>query len=114
MAQVISHCISGALIQWHLLNSDDSANPVLYHQISTPTALVLLPTPDFTMPYNVIMLTSTLMALAYGMTFNQMFRRFHLPGPEREVPPLKRAVRFLFVGLWQWLRHKMRPHAHSD
>lgn len=41
------------------------------------TSLLLpLPTPDFSMPYNVIILTSTVMALAFGGIFNLLVRRF--------------------------------------
>jgi len=44
--------------------------------IRTTTLLLSLPTPDFSMPYNVIILTSTVMALAFGMVFNLLVRRF--------------------------------------
>lgn len=40
------------------------------------TSLLLpLPTPDFSMPYNVIILTSTVIALAFGTVFNLLVRR---------------------------------------
>ncbi|KAL3421655.1 GPI transamidase component GPI16 [Phlyctema vagabunda] len=44
--------------------------------IRTTSLLLSLPTPDFSMPYNVIILTSTVMALAFGMVFNLLVRRF--------------------------------------
>ena len=44
--------------------------------IRTSSLLLPLPTPDFSMPYNVIILTSTVMALAFGMIFNLLVRRF--------------------------------------
>lgn len=44
--------------------------------IRTTSLLLPLPTPDFSMPYNVIILTSTVMALAFGMIFNLLVRRF--------------------------------------
>lgn len=43
--------------------------------IRTTSLLLPLPTPDFSMPYNVIILTSTVMALAFGMIFNLLIRR---------------------------------------
>ena len=43
--------------------------------IRTSSLLLPLPTPDFSMPYNVIILTSTVMALAFGMIFNLLVRR---------------------------------------
>lgn len=44
--------------------------------IRTTSLLLPLPTPDFSMPYNVIILTSTVMALAFGTIFNRLVRRF--------------------------------------
>ncbi|KAL8741769.1 MAG: hypothetical protein Q9190_005659 [Brigantiaea leucoxantha] len=58
------------------------------------TSLLLpLPTPDFSMPYNVIILTSTVMALAFGMIFNLLVRRFVGADevPKWEVAKLIRA-----------------------
>lgn len=46
-----------------------------YH-MRTMSLLVYLPTPDFSMPYNVIILTSTVVALAFGSIFNIIVRRF--------------------------------------
>ena len=44
--------------------------------IRTTSLLLSLPTPDFSMPYNVIILTSTVMALAFGSVFTLLVRRF--------------------------------------
>lgn len=44
--------------------------------VRTTSLLLSLPTPDFSMPYNVIILTSTVMALAFGSIFNILVRRF--------------------------------------
>ena len=54
--------------------------------IRTTSLLLPLPTPDFSMPYNVIILTSTVMALAFGSIFNLLVRRF--VGVD-EAPPNK-------------------------
>jgi phosphatidylinositol glycan class T len=53
------------------------------YQIRTTSLLLNLPTPDFSMPYNTIILSSTVMALAFGSVFNLLVRR--LVGAE-EVP----------------------------
>ncbi|GAA5928411.1 hypothetical protein JCM3775_000604 [Rhodotorula graminis] len=45
-------------------------------RLTTPTTLVSLPTPDFSMPYNVIILTSTVIALYFGSVLNGMVRRW--------------------------------------
>lgn len=51
----------------------DQPTPVY---VRTTSLLLALPTPDFSMPYNVIILTSTVMALAFGSIFNILIRRF--------------------------------------
>lgn len=45
------------------------------YEVRTTSLLVTLPTPDFSMPYNVIILTSTVMALVFGLVFNLLIRR---------------------------------------
>ena len=50
----------------------------------TTPLLLMLPTPDFSMPYNVIILTSTVMALGFGGFFNMVVRR--MVGRD-EAPP---------------------------
>ncbi|CAG7848170.1 SubName: Full=Related to GPI-anchor transamidase complex subunit Gpi16 {ECO:0000313/EMBL:CCA75436.1} [Serendipita indica DSM 11827] len=47
----------------------------------TPPLLADLATPDFSMPYNVIILSGALIALLFGMTFNMLTRRFVLVKP---------------------------------
>lgn len=44
--------------------------------VRTTSLLLPLPTPDFSMPYNVIILTSTVMALGFGGIYNILVRRF--------------------------------------
>ena len=41
----------------------------------TPALLVDLATPDFSMPYNVIILSCTLIALLFGSVFNCLTRK---------------------------------------
>ncbi|KAJ5826115.1 hypothetical protein N7474_003253 [Penicillium riverlandense] len=43
--------------------------------IRSTSLLLPLPTPDFSMPYNVIILTSTVIALGFGTIFNILVRR---------------------------------------
>ncbi|KAJ5702288.1 hypothetical protein N7488_009836 [Penicillium malachiteum] len=50
----------------------ENAQPIY---IRTTSLLLPLPTPDFSMPYNVIILTSTVIALAFGTVFNILVRR---------------------------------------
>jgi GPI-anchor transamidase subunit T len=44
--------------------------------IRTTPLMLPLPTPDFSMPYNVIILTSTVIALAFGTVYNILVRQF--------------------------------------
>jgi phosphatidylinositol glycan class T len=57
-----------------LINPQSSDNKGIY--LRTTSLLLPLPTPDFSMPYNVIILTSTVMALGFGNIFNLLVRRF--------------------------------------
>lgn len=57
-----------------LSNSSDNPSEAVY--LRTTNLLLSLPTPDFSMPYNVIILTSTVMALAFGSIYNLLVRRF--------------------------------------
>lgn len=53
-----------------------SSSPEDAYVMRTSSLLLALPTPDFSMPYNVIILTSTVMALVFGTVFNILVRRF--------------------------------------
>lgn len=72
-----------------LLNQVDENNNVKPVYLRTTSLLLSLPTPDFSMPYNVIILTSTVMALAFGSMFNILIRRFVA---FEEVPQSKIAL----------------------
>ncbi|KAJ3044984.1 hypothetical protein HDV00_012404 [Rhizophlyctis rosea] len=66
-----------------------SADGVTTERMYTETILIRLPTPDFSMPYNVITLTCTLMALFFGSMFNLLMREFHVVEVKSEVKPSK-------------------------
>lgn len=59
-----------------ILNEVDANGSPKDVYIRTTSLLLPLPTPDFSMPYNVIILTSTVMALAFGSIYNLLVRRF--------------------------------------
>lgn len=64
------------------------------------TALLLnLPTPDFSMPYNVIIFTSTAIALAFGGMFNLLVRRFVAAneGPEGALVKWRNRLKALRI-----------------
>jgi hypothetical protein len=56
------------------LNVNSIKDKVL--NIYSETLLVSLPTPDFSMPYNVICLTCTAIAIAFGSLHNFTTRKF--------------------------------------
>ncbi|KEP54120.1 Gpi16 subunit GPI transamidase component [Rhizoctonia solani 123E] len=60
------------LIHPYGLGLSDTCGSRLY----TSTLLVDLATPDFSMPYNVIIMTSTVVALFFGSIFNLLTRKF--------------------------------------
>jgi len=69
--------------------------------IRTTSLLLPLPTPDFSMPYNVIILTSTVMALAFGSIYNLLVRRFvgAEEVPRGKIGQLVGRIRGLIGGL---------------
>jgi phosphatidylinositol glycan class T len=73
--------------------------------IRTTPLLLMLPTPDFSMPYNVIILTSTVMALGFGGFFNMAVRR--MVGRD-EVPPSPAQLAFLR------LKNKLEPRIRAQ
>lgn len=52
----------------------DADKNVVY-QLRTASLLLTLPTPDFSMPYNVIILTCTVMSLAFGTIYNILTKK---------------------------------------
>lgn len=53
-------------------------------QLRTETLLISLPTPDFSMPYNVICLACTAVALAFGPLHNICTKRLVLKHIEKD------------------------------
>ncbi|KAI9673016.1 MAG: Subunit of the glycosylphosphatidylinositol transamidase complex-like protein [Caeruleum heppii] len=82
--------VAPAIIRLLPTSSSPSSSENQY--IHTTTLLLSLPTPDFSMPYNVIILTSTVMALAFGSVFNLLVRRF-VGAEEVEAWALKAKIR---------------------
>ncbi|KAG2128702.1 Gpi16 subunit GPI transamidase component [Suillus clintonianus] len=57
-------------------STNDASSGHGWERIYTPPLLVDLPTPDFSMPYNVIILSCTLMTLIFGSVFNLLTRKW--------------------------------------
>lgn len=66
-------------------------------RIYTEPLLVNLPTPDFSMPYNVICLTCTVVAVGYGSLYNLLTRSFQIeepnPGLAKRIANVIRRMR---------------------
>ncbi|KAI0632363.1 Gpi16 subunit GPI transamidase component [Trametes polyzona] len=58
----------------------------------TPVMLVDLATPDFSMPYNVIIMSCTLIALIFGSVFNLLTRRFVVVKVDSDPVPKEPAA----------------------
>ncbi|KAI0068973.1 Gpi16 subunit GPI transamidase component [Artomyces pyxidatus] len=58
-------------------------------RVYTPALLVDLATPDFSMPYNVIIMSCTLIALIFGSLFNILTRRFVVVKVDGNVPKVQ-------------------------
>ena len=63
--------------------TSDTLNDLAHHSLRdglprmyTPVLLVDLATPDFSMPYNVIIFSCSLMAFIFGSVFNLLTRKF--------------------------------------
>uniref|UniRef100_A0A1B0CXB3 Gpi transamidase complex n=1 Tax=Lutzomyia longipalpis TaxID=7200 RepID=A0A1B0CXB3_LUTLO len=57
------------------VDSFNASRPGYYVQIRTESLLLTLPVPDFSMPYNVICLACTVVALAFGPIHNMSTKR---------------------------------------
>ncbi|KAI5965987.1 GPI16 [Candida theae] len=68
------------------------------YEFRTTSLLLTLPTPDFSMPYNVIILTCTVLSLAFGTIFNLLSKKtvteeeFEYASQNTNLAKLKRAV----------------------
>uniref|UniRef100_A0AAY5EU45 Phosphatidylinositol glycan anchor biosynthesis, class T n=1 Tax=Electrophorus electricus TaxID=8005 RepID=A0AAY5EU45_ELEEL len=64
-----------------------------FMRVYTEPLLVNLPTPDFSMPYNVICLTCTVVAVGYGSFYNLLTRTFQVDEPS--APLAKRLANII-------------------
>ncbi|KAL3230966.1 GPI transamidase component GPI16 [Nakaseomyces bracarensis] len=64
----------------------------VHYQLRTSTLLLYLSTPDFSMPYNVNIITSTIMGLIFGMLYNMMVKKL-LPLEEADKIMAKRNIK---------------------
>uniref|UniRef100_A0A1L8E420 Putative gpi transamidase complex n=1 Tax=Nyssomyia neivai TaxID=330878 RepID=A0A1L8E420_9DIPT len=77
-------------------DSFNASRPGYYVQIRTESLLLTLPVPDFSMPYNVICLACTVVALAFGPIHNMSTKRIVIVA--KEAPK----------SVWTTIREKLR------
>ncbi|KAL5021161.1 hypothetical protein ScPMuIL_000316 [Solemya velum] len=65
-------------------------------RLHTETLLVSLPTPDFSMPYNVICLACTVVAIAFGSLHNLTTRRFKVVNPNEKKKGILQKIKAFF------------------
>lgn len=95
--------ISSSLLQ----SVYNSSRKNYFTRIYTETLLVSLPTPDFSMPYNVICLVCTVVALAFGPLHNITTRSLVAVNPDKEgSSPLASIVLWLKRGLKKLFKQK--------
>ncbi|XP_033101551.1 GPI transamidase component PIG-T-like [Anneissia japonica] len=107
---------SSAVISTMLMSADNITSPEHHTALLTPSIrnpresefflriyteglLVQLPTPDFSMPYNVICLTCTVVAIGFGSIHNLTTRQFIRDS--EEDPGLKAKVQKFLSKLWK-------------
>lgn len=76
--------------------------------IRTTSLLLTLPTPDFSMPYNVIILTCTVMALGFGSIFNLLVKRV-LTDEEVDALAYQSPIRLKIEKIKAKFRSKFAP-----
>ena len=60
----------------------------MFLRLHTEILLITLPTPDFSMPYNVICLACTVVAIAFGSFHNLSSRRFEAVDSTKSTGPI--------------------------
>lgn len=85
-------------------------------RLHTETLLVSLPTPDFSMPYNVICLACTVIAIAFGSIHNLTTRRFVVYDERKHASLLTRLRRQLAATVSRFRRQhtKEQPVTTGD
>lgn len=78
-------------------------------RLHTEAVLVSLPTPDFSMPYNVICFVCTVIAIGFGSIFNLTTRRLEPATPENSRGRLQVIVSKL-TGRFQKSKEEKEGH----
>lgn len=85
----------------------------LDYQVRTSPDLLTLPTPDFSMPYNVIIFTATVMSLTFGTVFNLLFKRT-VPEKDADLVSAELDPKVKIKAKIQNLKQRIRSILHKD
>ena len=66
-------------------------------RLHTESLVVSLPTPDFSMPYNVICLACTVVAIAFGSLHNLSTRSFVAQDPDKKKKNILQKLKDLII-----------------
>jgi len=88
-----------------IIDNLNSSEPDYLITLKTENFIITLPTPDFSMPYNVICLACTVVALAFGPIHNITTKRLKLT-TAKYVPGLASIVQKLYAWLDNVVRNK--------
>ncbi|XP_007936574.1 GPI transamidase component PIG-T [Orycteropus afer afer] len=88
LSALVPSMVTASPVDWEESPLFNSLFPVsndssFFLRLYTEPLLVSLPTPDFSMPYNVICLTCTVVAVCYGSFYNLLTRTFHIEEPSK-------------------------------
>ncbi|CAH1395371.1 unnamed protein product [Nezara viridula] len=87
---------TGVPIQYSLFSSSINASERGYVvRLTTETLIISLATPDFSMPYNVICLACTVVALAFGPLHNITTKRFVVSSEKEKKGLLRSPISYL-------------------
>ena len=81
-------------MQWFIFSfsTKSDGEKDVFIRIHTEALLISLPTPDFSMPYNVICLACTVVAIAFGSFHNLATRRFEASNPKKDSGIVARVM----------------------
>ncbi len=74
-----------------LSSGETAPEEEVFLRLHTEILLITLPTPDFSMPYNVICLACTVVAIAFGSFHNLSSRRFEAVDSKKNPGPIDKV-----------------------
>lgn len=102
------------LLNYRFDEDNSTAENGFFTRLYTVSLLVSLPTPDFSMPYNVICLACTVIAIAFGSIHNLTTRRFILYDPIKHKGLLTKVKEKVKSVIMKCRRGKQQPESQKS